>query len=113
MHSTLLQKNTKTLNQLPWSDNFEEVLSSNVQFLLKKGGETSSYVQCMGSRCSGGYKASSFNGAQAVLLNCEFERLMERVGGREVSDLLANYTILVRYKGQYVQVTGPNLRFRF
>ena len=68
------------------------------------------HVQTFGyERKNGRLATKNLNFNRAILENSQFSRLLDFFPAGKVVDLITNYTILLLYEGQYIQVTGYSL----
>ena len=86
-----------------------DILDTNINNLLMRQFKQK-HVQTFGyERKNGRRFIKNLNFNRAVLENSEFSRLLDFFPAGRVAELITNYTVLLLYKGQYVQVTGPSL----
>lgn len=109
MRETYIQRNSDQsflLNEHTLAD----ILDMNITNLLMQPPARLKYVQTYGyERKNGRLFVKNINLNRAILENSEFKRLLDYFPAAKVADLITNCTILIRYEGHYVQVTGPSL----
>lgn len=108
MEITYVQRTTNEeclLNQ----HTLRDIVDTNISSLLISQFKQK-FVQAIGyERKNGRLSAKSINFNRAVLENSLFGKLLDYFSAAQVAELITNYTILLKYEGQYVQVTGPSL----
>jgi hypothetical protein len=69
------------------------------------------YVQCLGQEYKGfTLRMRNLNYGRAIIeANPTFRNLFALMPYKQLFQILLNYTIIVPYKGEHVQVTGPIL----